>query len=598
VLSYVRALEEEYAGRAELNLRNAWLYGSCDLRALVGSRSAASVDDRHSAGENYVKSVIDTAASMIAKNRPKATFVTDGADFSTQRRARQLDRFVEAMFQKHDVYQKAVAVFVDACVFGTGVMKIVPSDGEVCVERILPDEILVDEVECRTSSPRQIHQRKLVDRDVLKGMFPDHADEIDGAKVGDDGRHHASHIRLESTQLAVVESYRLPSVAGAGDGIHSIVADGVTLLWEEWSDDCFPFVFYRWTNRLAGFWGDGLCFELAKLQYRLDKLNERIETGQDLICVPRVWVDIGSKVQRQQINNEIAGVFQYRGKPPLFQTAQAFGPEVYQERERIIQKMFSIAGISQMSAQSQKPAGLESAVALREFNDIETQRFAIQAQAYESMFLDIARHIVGVCKELNRGKKPARVAYKTRDIVKMIDWSEVDMDEDQYAMGVEASSLLSRTPAGRTQQVIEWTQANLISGDEARRLLGHPDLERTQSLHNAAIEDIEAVIEHLLDEVPEVPEPYQNLTLGIERVQMALLKARRDGAPENILESMRTWIDQASHILTPPQPAGMPAAPPVDGAAPPDAMGMAVSNALPPESVGAAAPMPAMPGTA
>jgi hypothetical protein len=260
--------------------------------------------------------------------------------------------------------------------------------------------------------------------------------------------------------------------------------------------------------------------------------------------------------------------------------------------------MFALAGISQLSSQAQKPAGLESAVALREFNDIETQRFAIQAQAYEAMHLEIARRIVEVSKGLANAGKPAKVAYKSRDLMQVIDWSEVDMETDQYAMGVEASSLLSRTPAGRTQQVIEWTQAQLISGDEARRLLGHPDLERTQSLYNAAIEDIEAVIEHLLDGEVEVPEPYQNLTLGIERVQMALLKARRDGAPEEILQGMRDWLDQAAHILSPPQTAGPATAPPADGAPPSDPTGMAVSNALPPESVGAAVPMPAMQGAA
>jgi hypothetical protein len=68
-------------------------------------------------------------------------------------------------------------------------------------------------------------------------------------------------------------------------------------------------------------------------------------------------------------------------------------------------------------------------------------------------------------------------------------------------------------------------------------------------MNNAAIEDIEATIEELLDGNYQPPEPYQNLGMGLRRIQMAYLKARRDGAPENILEDMRRWIESADYIM-------------------------------------------------
>jgi hypothetical protein len=42
-----------------------------------------------------------------------------------------------------------------------------------------------------------------------------------------------------------------------------------------------------------------------------------------------------------------------------------------------------------MSASSQKPAGLDSGVAIREFQDIETERFALVSQNYEDCYISI-----------------------------------------------------------------------------------------------------------------------------------------------------------------------------------------------------------------
>ena len=67
--------------------------------------------------------------------------------------------------------------------------------------------------------------------------------------------------------------------------------------------------------------------------------------------------------------------------------------------------------------------------------------------------------------------------------------SQVDMQEVRVWMG--AASTLSRTRAGRLQTVVEWAQAGIVSQDDARRLLEHPDLERAMSLYDAAVESIE-----------------------------------------------------------------------------------------------------------
>jgi hypothetical protein len=322
-------------------------------------------------------------------------------------------------------------------------------------------------------------------------------------------------------------------------------------------------VWFRWSRPLTGFYGQGIAEELLDVQVRLNQLNRFIQKCQDLIAVPRVFVDVASKTLKVQLDNKVGAIIPYRGKPPTFFTPQALSAEIYNERDRLVRDAFNRIGVSQLSAQSLKPAGLESAVALREFNDIEGQRFAIQAQRYEQWFKDLARKIIECGRDLYKRGKAPKTVYASRNLVEHIDWADVDMEEDRYALDIEAASILSMSPAARLQAVTELAQVGAIQQPEVRKLLRHPDLEHSDNIAYADFEDIEAVIEMLLDGKYEPPEPFQNLELGIRRCQLAMLKAKREGAPEDILENFRTWVSQAERELTMSQapPAGAPPMP-------------------------------------
>src|SRR5262249_8480838 len=196
-------------------------------------------------------------------------------------------------------------------------------------------------------------------------------------------------------------------------------------------------------------------------------------------------LDAGLKAK---LNNEVGTIYPLRsGQPPVFMSPPAVAPEIYAYKEQLKRSAYQFAGISELSAQSKKPEGLESAVALREFNDIETSPFSIHSQRLEQWYLGVGELLVESYKEIAaRGSNPAAI-WRARSQFQRIEWSEVDLDEDLYSMTIEAASILSRTPAGRLQAVIEMTQAGLISQDEARRLMNHPDLERSMSLYNAAL---------------------------------------------------------------------------------------------------------------
>src|SRR5207253_1545353 len=87
------------------------------------------------------------------------------------------------------------------------------------------------------------------------------------------------------------------------------------------------------------------------------------------------------------------------------------------------------------------------------------------------------------------------------------------------------------------------------------------DLDEANATAFASQEDIEYLIEDLLDGKPyEAPEPYQDLAYGLKRMQSAYLRARRQGAPDDVLDNLRTWMLDAQAMVAPPAPAA-PAAP-------------------------------------
>lgn len=574
---YVRALLADQAEERELRRKKAHLY---DVRARLLGDDCELVENENRGNSGSTNDIIspavDTATSKIAKNRPRPSIQTDGADWSVQRRARQMGRFLESEFRRTGIHNEGVRVFRDALVIDLGALKIYDDDGQIVVERTISDEIVVDEEECRSAKPRQMFQRRPVSIDILIADYEKFEEEILEAwkRAGSPA----------SRQILVVEGWHLRSSKKAKDGRHIIAIDGADLLDEEYTRDWFPFVFYRWGERMTGFRGKGMVEHLAPKQFRLNKLNKFIEECQDRVAIPRYFVGPGDAKLKSSLTTRVGEVVVVpSGKKPEMDQRQAVSGDMYQQRRELRAEAFEETGISQAAAQGEKPAGVDSAAAVREVSHRETERFAIQEQAYEEMFLDAAWMFIAIAKEIygraSKKQGALKTKWRSRNLIKVIDWHDVDLEIDGFDMSIEASSLLTRTPAGRTQTVIEWAQAGIISQDEARRLLAHPDLERQVSLMTAAIEDAEALIEELCDGNYQPPEALQNLPLCMRRVQQAYLKAKRDGAPPEILDDFQTWLLQAHYVY---EELGRPS--PIPGEMPPDA-GVPPQAALAPQAM-------------
>lgn len=524
--------------------------------------------------ENVVASNIDTVTAAIAATEVRARFMTDDGDWSTQRMAKRLEYYAEGLSLLLDIHAKTRLAFKDAAMKGTGLIKIYADGfGKVCVDAVRPDDIIVDEVQCRNgASPKQMHQRLTnVDRDELAAQFPEFAAEIDNAQsgAGANGRTWAGYRPIYGDNLVVIESWKLPigvrGSKGYVPGRHTIAIDGCDLLNEEYHKRHFPFARMVWSERTNAWYGISLAERIAGIQRALNKRNWQIDRNLDQVAVPTTFVrpidaNLSTKATRA------GGITVYKGDEPRTVFPVAVSAETYQNRNDMKAAAYEESGVSRLAAQSVKPAGLDSGVAMREYRDQTTQRFALQERAYEKLVLDVIWLALDVCKDL--GESAPVISHRAKFGTKKIAWKDVDMTD--VRVSITAASTLSRTPAGRMQTALEWAQAGVITTDEFRRLTRHPDLERVISLYTQGIESVERDIEAIEDGEYVVPEPYSNLKLCV-RVGQAAYQRDRDleNVPEEVLEGIRQYVDLAAYMLAPPpapapieeMPAAMPADP-------------------------------------
>lgn len=530
---------------------SARLYGNLAPTSLAGvsfsKLATAQPALRDRVSYNVIQSVVDTIGSKIAKNRPRPLFLTNNGDYRQQRRAKGLNQFIDGVFYENETYPLGIKVFRDAAVWGDGFVHVFAENGRVKHERVLPSEIFVDDVEALYGEPRQMHRVKVVDRAVLAEMFPDHAEEIFNApasKMEDTSRHNVADV------LLVRESWHLPSGPDADDGKHCLSIDGLLLNeMEPWKHNFFPFARMQWTPRLFGFWGQGLAEQLMNIQLEINKLLWVIQRSFHLAGSFKVLLENGSKIVKEHINNDIGTIINYTGAPPSYVVPPTVPQEIFGHLNMLVGKAYEQAGVSQLSAGAVKPAGLNSGKALREMNDIESDRFMVIGKAYERLYMDVAKLSIATVKQIDEEGK-YKVTVPTKNAIAHIKWADVNLEEDQYVMQCFPVSSLPNDPAGRLQTVQEYAQAGFLTPRQARRLLDFPDIEQIESLSNAAEEYLVSVLDKILDERVPVskaytpPDEMDDLALAAELSVEYYVRAKSQNVDPRRLLLIRDFYDQ------------------------------------------------------
>lgn len=526
------------------------MYGQTDIFG-VESPTMNAIVPQTRPQINIIQICANTLVSKIGKTAPKATFLTSDGDFDKQQEAKKLTYFSSGQFYRSKTYEHTKKALLDSCVLGSGFVKNYIKDKEIVSERVLPFELLVDDKDAIYGQPRTLYQEKLVSKEVLKAAFPEFSKEIEACQTAVNPFGMTNYMYGDVRMISVCEAWHLPSSKEAGDGKHIIAIANATIAFEEYEKDYFPFAKLVYQSQMTGWWGDGVAKLIMGIQLDLNRALKRMSQAVNIMGVPRVLYEMSSKIVKQHFNNEIGSMIGYSGTPPTFVHPLSIAQDISNWVQFLINSAFQEIGLSQLSASSQKPAGLNSKVALREYNDIETERYAAFAANWEEFHLEVARQQIDLARDLAKEHPGYGVWAKKGDGVEFIKWSEIDLKDDSWVMQVFPTSLLGNTPSGRLDRIQDLIELQMLTPEEAASLLDFPDLQSVTSVKNASFNDIQNTVETLLKGEYVSPEPFQDLNLGIKYVQFNYLKYKGKGLSEERLQYLRRWIDEAVLLANP-----------------------------------------------
>lgn len=551
---------------------------------------------------NVTQSCSDTLISHVLQNKVNPMFLTSGGSYEERQKAKGMQRAVEGQFSESGIYGPlGEDVCSDGIVFGQSGVYVWADCANMRVryERVMPWEALVSARDAARGDPRSLYYVTRMDRAVLLEAYGKNAalrDAIQRAPKAPADKFEAGEDDSVSDQVEVVRAWHRPSgsvdrddaeswgmdkdgneIDPNHDGRAIVAIEGETLSDEPWPYDYHPIAWFRPKRSRLGFRGRGIPEQLVGIQYEINKMMARISAIMQLHAMPIIylWSQSGVnpyKLQRNDFSRILVGR-QPAGSAIQYITPQSVPAEYIAQLQRLIEYAYRLTGISELSASSKKPAGVEAAVAMQLLQDTESIRHTTVFRAWENFHVDCARITVDsfrvLSEEAEEEKRDFEVIWQGDRELMRVKWGEVDLAEDRYRLRVWPVSLLPRTPAARMQRVVELMSQQLISPEKALELLDFPDVETVMSDEQAAMRNVNSKIDRAIEngryDEQAAPSPYTNLELLIQVGTARYQALEADGATDDVLDSVRHLIEHAVKLqkMAKPPPPVEPSMPPV-----------------------------------
>ncbi len=593
VMPLVSRLRMQDSDRRETVLRHIKMYGG------LGPSLTPYKSRPDKLRYNVCEQGVDTLLAEITSAKPKATFLTTGGNWMLRQGAKETELLIEAQMREEKIYDgKGRQVQRDAEVCGVGFVEVMV-DWEALtpkLDRCLPFEVMVDEADARYGSPRGIFRQHLMDRGVLLekcGDTPERRKAIEeaprfSASSSPDEWLMSNSEWNESDLVLVVKGWRMPSSRRAKDGKHVLCIDGCTLHSSAFTRDHFPLIKLAWSDDIVGYWSKSVVSQLEADQVEINRTLRRIQEAAGVAA--GYWLmQTGSKVRQDHLTDVPGAHLFYTGVKPEYVVPATLPGDLVNHVNFLIQRALQRIGVSEMFANAQKPAGLNSGEAQRVHANVFSQRQIAHVQAYESWHVDIARgfldanediadYVNGEKDDQKRKSMPdvnVSVMRGRRTVLKRLRFDKARLPENQWVIQAYPMSSLPSEPSGRQATVGDWISLGLIDATEARALMNMPDLESSNDLKLADYDFALWAFETMVYDNEYVsPEPFQKLELGLELVRVSYLRGLIDGVPDDRLDLVRDHMSAIKRLIQkatqPPPMAAMPPAG-VDAGLPPDA---------------------------
>lgn len=480
IISNINRLESRYSAYKSKCLRNLRLFTYSSTTTLDISESEvvgfyqrgtfSTSDDTTSAiQENVIASCIETLCSKIASQKVRPFFNTVNGTFKEMQIAKQAQIFFDMLYEENNVNEIITDAFRNACVFDKGIVKI-SDDG---ITNRLPWNVFFD--------PREVTYNQITH---VAEKLPKTPGRILELKYGIKADRNLDYTVYE--YYDVMEHIKAVYV----QELNKVVT-------HEYKPNIIPYLEIHYTNPIKGDTSQSVVDQLYGIQTQIDELlavmkdSIAVNPGMTLL-VPR-----SSNIKTNMLSNRTGQIIQYdpipgqTTSPVTYATNDIISPQFVQLLDKLKNDAYEIVGISQLSATSQKPAGLNSGIALNTMEDIESSRFETQLNSVVRLYVDVAKACLDIFPpendilpdDLNRAN---------------IKWKDIVEARNNMKIQFSAAESLSKDPSEKLKQLVALSQAGVIPQSHIATLMELPDLQSGYNIANNAFNSVYTFIDNVL----------------------------------------------------------------------------------------------------
>ncbi len=490
IIYNIQRLESFYGAYKSKCLRNLRLFTysstiTLDLSEseVVGfyQRGTFSTEDdtTSSIQENIIGSCIETLCSKIASQKVRPFFNTVNGTFKEMQVARQAQTFFDQLYDENNVNNIITLAFRDACIFDKGIVKI----GDDGITNRLPWNVFID--------PREASYKQIT---YVAEKLPKTPGRLLELKYG---------IKADrNLDYTVYEYYDIMEHVKA-----VYIQEMNKVVSERYEPNRIPYLMIHYSDPIKGNTSQSVVDQLYGIQMQIDELlavmknSIAVNPGMTLL-VPR-----SSNIKTNMLSNRTGQIIQYdpipgqTASPVTYATNDIISAQFVELLDKLKNDAYEVVGISQLSATSQKPEGLNSGVALSTMEDIESDRFETQLNNVIRLYIDVAKACMDIFSPednilpdaLNRAN---------------ITWADIIEARNNMKIQFSAAQSLSKDPSEKLKQLTALASAGVIPQSHIATLMELPDLQSGYNIANNAFNAVYTFIEDVINNgVPDfIPE--------------------------------------------------------------------------------------------
>ena len=489
---------------------------------------------------NVIKSCIDTLTSKIAQSKVRPFFNCINGTFKDINVCKNAQQYFDQYFDIEEVNKKVSMAFRDACIFDHGVIYV---DSETkSITKALPWQVFVRPAELTYNNVTRAYYCQ---NDYPVSMLPE--------------KYRNKVLKANPDQEYVTYGIYYDTVDQC-KAVYISELDFVEI--EKYEGNRVPFIFLWYNNPIHGGSSVSVVDMLYGIQKEVNTLMSKVKDASQLSPALTFFLPDDATIKSTQLNNRVGNVITYKatsdmsGSPVTVATPNFIDSQYIELINNLKETAYEMVGISQLSAQSKKPSGLNSGIALQTVEDVESERFEEQLNQVIRGYVEIAKTCLRVFpkEETILPDTPNRLDVR---------WGDIVDEEKKMQIQFSAADSLSKDPSTKLQQLQQLAQVGVIPQERIAQFMELPDLEGGYSLSNNAINAVLSVIRDCIEsDNYDVPDyiPIPMLKTEIINTQLSLraanfIKNQEDIEKLNQLYNVVVQMEQQMNQPTPEEQA-------------------------------------------